>query len=176
MNSQNDLVSLVKGFQGVANFHAVERVMAMFADDAEFEIVGLFTLVGKQQIRAIFEYDAGVNAELQFINCTYEGDTVTCQLVERNDRLEATGISELHYPSCVLTFKDRLIKKFTATLPAESARTIGEMWQAFLPWIAKNYPADYSKMFTSEGRFIYNRENGERVIPLLKEWRASEGK
>jgi len=176
MNTQKDLVSLVKAFQDVANRHAVERVMAMFADDAEFEMVGLFTLVGKQQIRAIFEYDAGVNTELQFINCTSEGNTVTCQLVECNDRLEATGISKLHHTSCVLTFKDRLIKKFTATLPAESTQTIGEMWQAFLPWIAKNYPADYSRMFTPEGRFIYNRENGERVVPLLKEWRASQGK
>jgi len=150
--------------------------MGMFADDAEFEIVGLYTVVGKQQIRAIFEYDAGVNTELQFINCTSEGDTVTCQLVERNDRLEAIGISKLHYTSAVLTFKEGLIQRFTATPPAESARTIGEMWQTFLPWIAKNYPADYSRMFTPAERFIYNRENGERVVTLLKKWRVSRGK
>lgn len=176
MNSQQDLVSLVQAFQEVANHHAVDTVMAMFADDAEFEIVGQFTLVGKQQIQAVFEYDAGVNTELQFINCTSEGDTVTCQVVERNDRLEAIGISKLQYTSCVLTFKDGLIQKFTFTPPAESARTIGEIWQAFLPWLAKNYPADYSKMITPAGRFIYNRENGERVVPMLKEWRTSQGK
>jgi len=176
MNTKQDLLGLVQAFQDVANRHAVDTVMGMFADDAEFEIVGLYTVVGKQQIRAIFEYDAGVNTELQFINCTSEGDTVTCQLVERNDRLKVIGISKLQYTSCVLTFKDRLIRKFTVTPPAESARSIGEIWQAFLPWLGRNYPADYSKMFTPAGRFIYNRENGERVVPLLKEWRASQEK
>lgn len=137
MNSQQDLVSLVQTFQDVANRHAVDTVMSMFSDDAEFEIVGQVTLVGKQQIRDIFEYDAGGNTKLQFINCTSEGDTVTCQIMERNDWLEAMGISKLHYTSGVLTFKDGLIQKFTATLPAESARTIGEIWQTFLPWLGK---------------------------------------
>jgi len=176
MNTQQDLLSLVQAFQNVANRHDVDTVMVMFADDAVFELVGLYNLVGKQQIRAIFEYDDGVNTDLQIINCTSEGDTVTCQVVERNDRLEAIGISKLQYTSCVLTFKEGLIEKFTARLPAESARSIGEIWQTFLPWLGKNYPADYSKMISPGGRFIYNRENGERVVPLLKEWRASQGK
>ncbi len=55
-------------------------------------------------------------------------------------------------------------------------RYIMEKWQNFIPWITKNYPDEYSRMFTSEGRFIYNRENGRDVVPLLREWRISQAK
>lgn len=176
MSGQRDLVTLVKAFQEVANRHAIDAVIGMFADDAEFEIAGQVTVVGKEQIRAIFEYDAGGNTELQFFNFRSEGNTVTCQVVERNDRLKAAGFDKLLYPSCSIVFRDELIQKFTNSPEAESARSLGEVMRKFLPWIQKNYPLDYSKIFTPEGRFIRNRENGERVVSLMKEWRASQGK
>jgi hypothetical protein len=29
-------------------------------------------------------------------------------------------------------------------------------------------------MITAEGRFIYNRENGRDVVPLLRKWREAQ--
>jgi hypothetical protein len=49
-----------------------------------------------------------------------------------------------------------------------------EVWQKFVPWFSENYPDEYSKMVTSEGRFIYNRENGAGVVPLLRKWREEQ--
>jgi hypothetical protein len=169
-------VNLVRSFQEAVNRHNVDEILAMFHEDAEFEIVGQSGLSGRQEIRNIFDYDVGVNTELRFINCKSEGNSVHCQILEQNDRLDAIGIRELEYASCTLVFKEGLIESFTATISDESMRYIMEKWQDFIPWITKNYPDEYSRMFTSEGRFIYNRENGRGVVPLLREWRISQTK
>jgi hypothetical protein len=174
MNHQKDLITLAEAFQESANRHDIEALMGKFTEDAEFEIVGLVTLVGREQIRAIFEYDAGVNTELRFFNFRLEGNTVTCQVVERNDRLKAAGFDELLYTSCSIVFRERLIQKFTFSPQAESIQNLVEVTRLFLPWVQKNYPLDYLKLFTPEGHFIYNRDNGVRVVFLMKDWRTSK--
>jgi hypothetical protein len=92
---QPDLLSIVASLQDAANRHAVDEVMAMFADQAEFELTGLTRLVGKNEIRSIFEYDAGVDSNIQFINCTSTADTVTCRIVETNGRIRLAGLDSL---------------------------------------------------------------------------------
>jgi hypothetical protein len=148
--------------------------MDMFAEDAKFHIDGQNPLIGKDLIRSIFEYDAGVNGELEFINCSSEGDTVSCQILERNDRLKASGINELFYPSCVFTFSDGLIIEFKAVRDAERAQAQAKMWPKFRKWVSEKYPNDYLKLFDAGGKFIRNFENGKRSVHLLKEWRESQ--
>lgn len=176
MNDHNNLVSLVGSFQEGLNQHDVDKVMSMFAEDAEFEIVGVSKYSGKEQIKNVFEYDVGVNTELKFINCKTEGNMVQCQALERNDRLAAIGIDELKYISSIFVFSDRRIQSFISEIPPEVVQYNREVWQKFIPWLSKNYPAEYSRMLTSNGRFIYNRENGRDVVALLKSWRGVNDK
>jgi limonene-1,2-epoxide hydrolase len=171
MSDDNDLIDLVEAFQEALNQHDVDKVMSMFAENAEFEIVGVSKYSGKQQIRNVFEYDVGVNTELKFINCKTEGNTVRCQALERNDRLAAIGIDELKYTSSNFVFSDRRIQSFISEIPPGVVQHNREVWQKFIPWLSKNYPDEHSKMFTSEGRFIYNHANGRGVVALLKKWR-----
>ena len=173
MSVQHDLLKLVEAFQNAANRHAIDEVMAMFADDAEFELEGLARLVGKKDIRSIFEYDEGVKGEIQLINCTTKTDTVSCQLVERNDRLRAAGLDKMLYPVCVLSFTNKLIRSWRAVPDPESARAFAQFWGAVRLWIAKNHPDDYARMFTPEGLFIRGRDNGERAVQLAREYRSS---
>jgi len=174
MNDHNNLVSLVESFQEGLNQHDVDKVMSMFAENAEFEIVGVSKYSGKEQIRNVFEYDVGVNTELKFINCKSQGNTVIGQILERNDRLDAIGFGELKYNSCTFVFRDNLIQSFTAEIPDEFVQYNSEVWQRFLPWLAENHPDEQSKMFTTEGRFNYNRENGAGVVRLLREWQKEQ--
>ena len=116
MGNSNNLIDLVKTFQEKVNQHDVEEIMSLFTEDAEFEIVGLSKFSGKQNVKNIFEYDVAVNTNLQFINCKSEAGRVHCQILERNDRLDAIGISELKYSSCVFSFRNGLIKSFAAEM------------------------------------------------------------
>jgi hypothetical protein len=174
MNDAKGLLNLVGAFLEATNHHAVEKIMALFNDNAEFELVGLYRVEGKEQIRNVFEYDAGVHTKLDFSGLQIEGDTVKGWLVEKNDRLEAIGFNKLDYPFCTLTFRDGRIQKFSAKADEGSIKKIVEAWQGFLPWVTQKYPADRVMLFTPEGRFIYNRGNGERVVKLLKEWKHSK--
>lgn len=173
MLAQHDLLNTVAGLQDAANRHAIDEVMAMFAEDAEFELAGLTRLVGKNEIRSIFEYDAGVDGNIQFINCTSSMDTVTCQLVETNDRLRLAGLDSLLYPECMLSFENGLIRLWSAVPDPESTRAIMEFWGAVGEWIKEHYPAEYTRMFTREGRFIRSRENGERAVRLGRQYRST---
>jgi len=96
-NSENHL-TLVQSFLEAANQHAVKKVLAMFNNSAEFELLGLYRVEGKEQIRNVFEYDAGVHTKLEFSDVQVEGETVKGKLVERNDRLDAIGFNKLEYP------------------------------------------------------------------------------
>jgi hypothetical protein len=174
MSDRNHLIDLVKSFQESVNQHEVDKVMSMFAEDAEFEIVGVSKYSGKRQIKNVFEYDVGVNTELKFIDCKSEGNTVRCQALERNDRLAAIGISEVKYTSSIFVFIDRQIQSFISELPPEVVRYNLEVWQKFIPWLSNNYPAECARMITPKGRFIYNRKNGRDVVPLLRRWRKEQ--
>ena len=174
MVDQFNLLNLVESFQEAVNQKDVNKILTMFIDGAEFELVGLSKYSGKEQIRNVFEYDIGVNTELEFINCKIHGNSVSGQLLERNDRLDAIGYGELKYSSCTFTFRDNLIQSFTAEIPAEFIQFNNEVYQKFLPWLTQNYPDEHSKMFTPEGRFIYNRENGARAVRLLREWQKEQ--
>lgn len=173
MPVQPDLLSVVAAFQDAFNRHAIDEVMAMFADGAEFELEGLTRLVGKKDIRSIFEYDAGVNGNIQFIKCSATADTVSCQLLETNDRLRLAGLDNLLYPSCVLSFENKLIRSWRAVPDPGPARAFDEACGAVRLWIAKQYPTEYERMFTREGRFIRNRDNGERVVQLARQYRST---
>jgi hypothetical protein len=170
-----NLIDLVKTLQERVNQHNVEKIMSMFTEDATFEIVGLSKFAGKQQVKIIFEYDVGVNTNLQFINCKSESNTVHCKILERNDRLDAIGISELDYSSCIFTFKDSLIQSFAAEIPPHFVEHNRKILKKFIPWVTENHPNKYARMFMPEGRFIYNRENGRDVVPLLRKWRMKNG-
>lgn len=145
----------------------------MLTDDVVFELVGVARLVGRQEVRSVSEYDAGVHGEIRFTNCTATGDEVTCQLVERNDRLREAGLDTMLYPSCVLSFTDQRIRAWRAVPDPEAARTFERFWVEVRRWIADNCPAEYARIFSSDGRFIRNRHNGERVVQLAKEYRSA---
>jgi limonene-1,2-epoxide hydrolase len=176
MRNNLNLINIVELFQEAVNSHDVDKVLTLFTDDALFEIAGLSKFLGKQQVKTIFEYDIGVNTELKFINCKVHGNTVSGQLLERNDRLDAIGFGELKYSSCTFIFRDNQIQSFTAEIPAEFVQYNNQVWQRFLPWLTENHPDEQSKMFTPAGRFNYNRENGANVVRLLREWRKGQEK
>ena len=178
MTTRNDLVGVVRDLERAANRHAVDEVLGMLADDVEFELEGLGSLVGKEEMRRVFEYDAGVHGELHLVNCTARGQVVECRLVERNDRLREAGLDEMHYPSCVFAFTTAesttaRIRSWRAVPDPDEMRSFERFWGRVRRWIAENHPADSARIFTSDGRFIRTRSNGERAVQLAREYRST---
>jgi hypothetical protein len=178
-----NLIDLVKTFQERVNQHDVEKIMTMYTEDVTFEVVGYSKVAGKQQVKIIFEYYSGkqqiknpveynveVNSNWQFTNYKSEGDTVHCQCSQRNDTLDAIGVSGRGYSSWIFTFKDGLIQSVAVEIPPDYVEQNSKIAKTLIPWLTEKYPNEYARMFMPDGRFIYNRENGRDVVPLLRKW------
>ncbi len=170
MTDHVDVLQRVRALEDAANRHAIEEVVDRFTDDAEFELVGMARLVGREQIRAIFEYDAGVRGEIRFVDGTVSGQRFSGRLVERNDRLRLAGLDRMVYPVCVLTFDGGLVRSWRAVPDPGPMDVFDRFWNAVERWIAQQHPVDHARMFTPDGRFVRNRGNGERVVQLGTEF------
>ena len=84
------------------------------------------------------------------------------------------GVNPVELKRMTDYFRDGLIQNFSAKVSPETVQYNTEVWQKFVPWCKENHPDEYSKMFKSEGRFIYNRENGAGVVQLLRKWREEQ--
>ena len=170
MNNQGDVLSLMQRLQTLTDRYKVSDLLDLFNDDAQYQIMDHSTLIGKETIRQAFEYDAGANTELRFINLLPHRDGLTCQLIARNDRLEAMGIDEVFYTSCTISLREGRIQKFVATVEEKASRRIKQRVQAFVAWLTREHPAEFSRLCTPEGDLIYNAANGRECVPLIKEW------
>jgi hypothetical protein len=170
---QEDTLKLIQKLQNLKVPHMIDELLDLFNDDAQYQFVGHSNLVGKQEIRKVFEYDLAANAELRFINFVPHGHGVVCQLSARNDRLKAIGIDELFYTSCVITLEEGRIQKFIARAEEETSHRITQRIKAFIAWLAREHPAEFSMLCTPGGDLIINAENGRRGVPLMIEWWAS---
>lgn len=173
--TQADYVTMVQAYQEAHNAYEIDTVMDMFAEDAVFELVGQGTLPNLDAIRAIHEYDKGIQSTLSFENCITEARTVTCEATETNNWLEAAGMGEIFYSSTSFTFtEDGKIAKISASLSPEDGQGMGAVLEQFVPWLFAERPEESSSLFTAEGVFIYSEPNGHLVVDLLEDWRATK--
>jgi hypothetical protein len=170
MNNQEAVLSLMQRLQALPDRYRVSDLLDLFNDDAQFQTMDHSTLIGKESIRQAFEYDAAANTELRFINLLPHRDGLTCQLIARNDRLKAMGIDEVFYTSCTISLREGLIQKFVATVEEVASRRIKQRVQAFVAWLAREHPAEFSRLCAPEGDLIYDAANGRECVPLIKEW------
>jgi hypothetical protein len=170
MDNQGDVLSLVQRLQALTDPYKVNDFLGLFNEDAQFQIVGHSTLTGKEKIRKVFEYDAAANTELRFTNFVPHHNALTCQLFARNDRLKAMGIDNVFYTSCIISLREGRIQQFVAIIEEETSRRIRQRLQAFVAWLAREHPNEFSRLCTPDGDLIYSAENGREAVLFIKEW------
>jgi len=170
MNSRGDVLTLVQKLQTLSDRYRVSDFLDLFDEDAQFQIIGHSTLSGKETIRKVFEYDAAANTELRFVNFVPHHNALTCQLFARNDRLMAMGIDIVFYTSCIISLREGRIQQFVAIVEEETSRRIRQRLQSFVAWLAREHPAEFSRLCTPDGDLIYSAENGREAVRFIKEW------
>jgi len=168
--SQN-LTQLTQHYPTVYNTHNVNDIVNLYADDAVFEVMGQFSLNGKDQIRGITKYDSVLNIKMSISNIETVRDSVFCNLSETNDWLQIAEIGEAHY-SVIFVFKDGLISKISASAKPETAKAFNNVLTPLMIW-AKENRSDLLNDMMPEGKFIYNAENAMKTLTLLTEWNES---
>lgn len=102
------------------NAHDVEGVMALYADDAQFEIPGRLVRHGKDEIRVTEEWEALVHDNLLAAEMIEADHEVSFRAFEANDWLSASGVRQLRYTSVTLEVRDNRITHVTAALSPDS--------------------------------------------------------
>lgn len=102
------------------NAHDVDGVMALFAEDARFEIPGRLVRCGKEEIRQTEEWEAAVHDHLRAGDLVEADAEVSFRAFETNDWLSAAGVAELRYTSMTVEVRDGYIALVTAALAPDS--------------------------------------------------------
>ena len=168
-----DYSQAVSEFQGHKNDGNVELALNMFAEEPSLQFGPLGTITGLGEIRGILEYDLALNTQLRLEKCEAAALEVTCRVIETNDWLRLVDIESITYDENRFTFTtDGRIKTIKATLSAESGQLLGGAMAQFDAWARTNRPIEYAGLFSENGAFVYNSENGEKVLALLRQWRT----
>ena len=167
----SNLTQLTQNYPIVYNTHNVNDIVNLYADDAVFEVMGQFSLNGKDQIRDITKYDSVLNINMSVSNIETVRDSVFCNLSETNDWLQIAEIGEAHY-SVIFVFKDGLISKIIASAKPETAKAFNNVLTPLMIW-AKENRSDLITEMMPEGKFIYDAENAMKTLNLLTEWKEN---
>jgi hypothetical protein len=167
----SNLTQLAQNYPTVYNTHNVNDIVNLYADDAVFEVIGQFSLNGKDQIRDITKYDSVLNIKMFVSNIETVRDSVFCDLAETNDWLQIAEIDEAHY-SVIFVFKDGCISKISASAKPETAHAFNNVLTPLMIW-AKENRSDLLNEMMPEGKFIYNAENASKTLAMLTEWKES---
>ena len=167
----SNLTQVTQNYPIVYNTHNVNDIVNLYADDAVFEVMGQFSLNGKDQIRDITKYDSVLNINMSVSNIETVRDSVFCNLSETNDWLQIAEIGEAHY-SVIFVFKDGLISKISASAKPETAKAFNNVLTSLMIW-AKENRSDLLTEMMPEGKFIYNAENAMKTLSLLTEWKEN---
>ena len=102
------------------NAHDVDGVMALFDEEARFEIPGRLIRCGKEEIRQTEEWEAAVHDHLRAGDLVEADAEVSFRAFEANDWLRAAGVDELRYTSMTVEVRDGRITHVTAALAPDS--------------------------------------------------------
>lgn len=163
----------VSEFQKLKNEGSVELVLDMFADRPSLHFGPLGTITGLDEIRGILEYDRALDAQLRFEDCVTAALEVSCRVVETNDWLRSVDIESITYDESKFTFtSDGRIQSVASALSVESGLLLGAAMAEFHVWATTYEPIEYAGLFSENGTFVYNYQNGERILALLRKWRT----
>ncbi|NIN00544.1 MAG: hypothetical protein GTO24_21410 [candidate division Zixibacteria bacterium] len=164
-------VDLVKAYGHAYNSHDLAELLPLFAEDATFDLMGQFVLKGKEDIRNVAEYDFALHIHMTIDQVVQKGDTVFCELIEMNDWLEVSKIDEAFY-SAQFVVERGLIKHIRGTPTPETEKAFEEVLTPLLKWASEHKPEQLAEMMP-EGKFVYNAENAEKSLAILREWKQA---
>lgn len=158
----------VKAYQEAHNSGNVKKELSLYAEDATIEVVGEWTVKGKEGLRKLVETDAALNSHFIFTDVKVSNNKVTCSVEEQNDMLKLAGIDTLYYEFREFTFEKGLIKGVRAKPTEKSAKAMQEFRVSFTGWAGNNRGEEFGEL---QGEGLITKDNVGRWLALMRAWR-----
>jgi hypothetical protein len=164
-----DALEVAERYFRAHNSRDLDSVGALLTEDAEFELAGVWTIRGREQVLRLAQWDAALNTRLEPAELQAEGGTVSCRLTERNDWFRAVGIEEIRYERGELHMVGGRVARIRAVMDPEGFGAIAEVLGRITKW-AKQACSDELSALMPAGQFQYNGPNARRWLMLLARW------
>jgi hypothetical protein len=168
--SQGNLGEIVREHIRAVNTDDIEKNLALFTDDAVFEI-GDSKIIGKVQLRGLMESDVVNKTRLAIKDLNVEGDTVVARLMENNESQRLLGIEESPQIAAY-KFRGHLLERVKLEFPPESEKLWDEKFKPYAEWAIREHPQEFKR----EEAGGYTAENARLFLSLLREWREKTKK
>jgi len=162
---------VITAYQEAVNAGDIDRVMSLYADEARFQVPGLFDLQGPEALRGLAQYDRVLNTVLEFSRMEIRGDTVYCQAKETNDWIETADIGEFYYEGVIVVRRGR-IETIEASFTPETDRAFRRVMMPLMEWARTERPEELAELMP-QGEFLYNAENAKKNLSLLREFKQN---
>jgi hypothetical protein len=157
---------VVANLAEAVNRRDVDAVMSIIAEDAAVTIPALSGRRGRREVRAFFEFCAGIEVSWEVSGTVVHGDAVTCQVAQHDGWADLLGVAPLVYEMMTITVHDGEIAEIKGRWSEETLQRLGSQLEAFTPWAVENHP----ELYTDDGDFRYTREAGRGFIGAAEEW------
>jgi hypothetical protein len=167
------LLASLKAYEAAANRHDWTAVVPLMAEDAVIDLGGDLAIVGRDNARALHEWERAMGTETHYTDCRVEGQTVRCRATEENDFQRATGLAPIEYTSSVVVFENGRVVRMSATLSEESAAEVSRVMQPFLAWAGKAQPTTVATFLKDDGSFVFGYDSAMAFKRLLRLYEAT---
>ena len=158
------LLAVVKAYQDAANRGDVDAAVALFADQAIVMMLG--GAVGRDEIRGVEEWQAGLNHRLEFTDCKTAGNTVTCKGFLTDDCAKAVGGLGVRFDEVTFTINDGKIQKVYGSASDVDSTRNDENGSLMIAWAQSNRPEDYAKSINPTTAGHLTRQNGQLLLRM----------
>jgi hypothetical protein len=134
---------------------------------------GLSRIVGRDQLLAPVEFQAGIRTTYECARMVVHGDTVEVDLVETSDLGSALGIPESHHYERFV-FEKGVLQLREVRKPPLEYQTFGERLRRLRSWIQENHPDVMGQIEDAKGNFKGDRAAGEALVRMARKWRESQ--
>ena len=160
---------VVEALQLAVNARDVDAAVALFDDDAAVSIPALGPRQGKEQIRELFDFCAGIEVRWELTDYGIDESVVRCTADQYDGWAIAAGLAPLRYQSFSVTVADGLISSLAASWSQTTNVALGRMVEKFTPWAIENHP----ELYSTDGDFKYTYDSGAGYIKAMQEFLAS---
>lgn len=162
---------VVTSYEQACNKGDVGGMVSLYAEDASFQVPGLFSLKGQDVLRQRAEYDQALHLRLDIGQIKTRGDSVTCLIKETSDWLQAADIDTLEYDAVFVVRQGR-IASITAGFTLKADRNFRRVFIPLMEW-ARVERAELLAEMMPQGEFVYNAENARKNLFLLQDWKQN---
>ncbi len=171
----SELLASLRAYQEAANRHDWSAVRPLMAENAVIELGGDLAIVGRDNARALHEWERAMETRITYTACAASGQTVTCEASEVNDFLRVAGLGPITYRASTIVFENGRVVRMSATLSDESARAVAEYMQPFLAWANEAAPRSVHAFLGDDGSFRFGFESAMTFKRLLRAYAAHAG-